>query len=227
MTQVSPGIESHPDQPPKVPVAFAVKVTGEPEVNAALQVWVQIRPGGVLVTVPVPVPMNVIVKVGLVALPVSQTTLTVIVPDTMAPVDEIPPSVLFFVMVAVTKPVPQSCPVAVSNPVELMVASPGVFETHVTWLLTSLLAGGWMYVPVATSCTFNPASAGTGVVDDPNVSIDGAIEMDVSCWSRPQVVIVSTIAATSAAPDMTRSFRLIISPQKRFNRVKKGETQFK
>jgi hypothetical protein len=179
--QVSPVIVSHPVQPVNVPVVVANRVTAVPELNVAVQFAVQTRPAGELVTVPVPFPANVIAMVGLVALPVSQTTLTVIVPETIAPCDEMPPSLLFLFTVAVTNPVPQSSPVAVKSPVELTVAIPGVFDTQVTWLVMSFVTGGWMKVPVATSCTFNPWSASTGVVDDPNVSVEGAIVMDTSC----------------------------------------------
>jgi hypothetical protein len=43
-------------------------------------------------------------------------------PVTIAPVDPMPPSLLFFVIVAETKELPQPRPVAVSNPVVLTVA---------------------------------------------------------------------------------------------------------
>lgn len=73
-----------------------------------------------------------------------QVTLAVIFPVTTAPFEANPPSVLFLVTVAEMSVLPQACPVAVIRPVELTVTICGVFDTHVTWLVMSLVAGGWM-----------------------------------------------------------------------------------
>ncbi len=77
-----PSTESHPPHPPNVPVGAAVNVTGTPLVNGAMQgelVFVQLKPAGLLVIEPMPVPGNVTEMVGPVVppLPEGQTTFPV------------------------------------------------------------------------------------------------------------------------------------------------------
>jgi hypothetical protein len=78
-------------------------------------------------------------------------TFAVIFPVTTAPGEDNPPSVLFLVTVAEIRVFPHACPVAVIRPEELTVTICGVFDTHVTWLVISLVAGGWTKVPNALS----------------------------------------------------------------------------
>src|SRR5579862_8562194 len=54
-----------------------------------------------------------------------------------------------------------------------------------------------MYVPSARSCTCNPASELTRMLDAPNVSTFGWIWIDTNCWSRPQLDTVSSTPATT------------------------------
>ena len=146
-TSPVPSTESQPPQPPNVPLGAAVTMTGVPLVNVPMHGFaalVQLKPAGELVTVPVPVPRNVTDRVGPELVPVKQTTLAVMYPVTIAPVEEIPPELLFVVTVAEIRAPPQATPVAVSRPVELTVAMSGVFEAQVTWLVISLVTGGWM-----------------------------------------------------------------------------------
>jgi hypothetical protein len=96
------------------------------------------------VTVPVPLPKNVTVKIAdPLLVPVKQTTFAVVLPVTIAP-DELRPLVLEFVWtVADTNaPVPQTFPVAVSKPVELTVTIWVLSEPHVTWSVMSFVTGG-------------------------------------------------------------------------------------
>lgn len=74
---------------------------------------------------------------------VGQTTVTVIVPVTKAPLDDMSPTLWLVVTVAVTKPSPQASPVAVIRPVVAStVAISGVFDFQTAWLVMSLLTGG-------------------------------------------------------------------------------------
>lgn len=148
------GAESHPTQLPNtdVPVAVAVNVTGVP-----LAYWVrhgfgleQLRPAGSLVTVPTPFPAKVSVNAGDPApLPpplelVKQTTFAVMNPVTTAPDEVSPPALVFVVTVAEMSVPPHDAPVAVTRPVESTVTICGVFDVHVTWLVMSLVTGGWI-----------------------------------------------------------------------------------
>ena len=63
-------------------------------------------------------------------------------PVTIAPDEDIPPSLLFFFTVAEIIVPPHDCPVAVINPVELTVTISGVFEVQVTWSVMSFVTGG-------------------------------------------------------------------------------------
>jgi hypothetical protein len=120
----------------------AVNVTGVPLVKLALHTVGQLMPPGELLTVPLPAPARATVRTGPEPPePVKQTTVAVILPVTMAPEECTVPE-LFVVTVAETMELPQSTPVAVSRPVELTVAMPGVFDTHVTWLVMSFVTGG-------------------------------------------------------------------------------------
>lgn len=120
------------------PVGVAVSVTVVPAPNAPIHgvgaTHGELKPAGELVTVPNPAPLNVTVRAGFVAppLPEKQITFPVIDPVTIAPDEEIPPTLVFVFMVAVTKVVPQVTPVAVSNPVELIVIIWLAVENHVT-----------------------------------------------------------------------------------------------
>jgi hypothetical protein len=181
--------ESHPAQLPNTdaPVAVAVSVTGVP-----LVYWVrqgvgleQLRPAGSLDTVPVPFPAKARVSTGDPAPPppelVKQVTFAVMNPVISAPDEESPPWLEFVVTVAEMSVPPHDSPVAVSKPVESTVNICGVFELHVTWFVMSLVTGGWMYVPSARSCTWEPALSITGVVDEPKVSTAGWIWIDTNC----------------------------------------------
>jgi hypothetical protein len=64
-------------------------------------------------------------------------------PVTAAPDEETPDPSALVVTVAETKVPPQACPVAVNRPAELTVNICGVFDAHVTWLVMSLVTGGW------------------------------------------------------------------------------------
>jgi|SRR5215831_5554479 len=132
MMQLVPDTLSHPDQLPKLDPAFgvAVNVTGVPVAKIAAHTVGQLMPAGELVTDPLPV-TDTVTAAPPPLLPIKHTTLTVIVPVTMAPFEWTVPSLLV-VTVADTRPVPQSWPVAVSRPEELTVAMPGVLDTQVT-----------------------------------------------------------------------------------------------
>ena len=64
-------------------------------------------------------------------------------PVTTAPDEDTPLPSLLVVAVADTKVPPQAWPVAVSIPVGLTVNICGVFDAQVTWLVMSLVTGGW------------------------------------------------------------------------------------
>ena len=105
----------------------------------------QLNPGGLLVTVPEPLPVNVKVNAGFPAPlpePVKQVTFPVIYPVTMAPEDEMPPVLLFVFTVAETSVAPQARPVTVKRPEASTVIIWGVLEFHVTLLVMSLVTGG-------------------------------------------------------------------------------------
>ena len=64
-------------------------------------------------------------------------------PVTMAPFDDMLPTLWLVVTVAVINASPQPCPVAVIKPVAAStVAICGVFELQTAWLVMSLLTGG-------------------------------------------------------------------------------------
>ena len=76
---------------------------------------------------------------------VKQTTLAVILPVTMAPVDDTFPMLWSVVTVAVIRASPQASPVAVIRPVAAStVIRSGVFDFQATWSVMSLLTGGCM-----------------------------------------------------------------------------------
>jgi hypothetical protein len=144
-------MESQPTHCPKVevPPGVAVKVTVDPLAKLAVQFPAQLRPVGELVTVPEPVPTKATLRVDVPEpepdpVPVKQTTLAVMYPVTIDPLDLIPPALLLVFTVAETKVPPQTLPVAVIMPVEPTVTICGVFEAHVTRLVMSLVTGGWM-----------------------------------------------------------------------------------
>jgi hypothetical protein len=120
---------SQPAQPPKeeLELGVAARVMFVPEEKLPEQVDAQLSPGGVLMTVPDPVPAKSTVK----ETPPKQITVAVMYPVTIAPCDEMLPSLLLVVTVAETKALPQAFPVAVNNPVELTVAISVVLEAHV------------------------------------------------------------------------------------------------
>ena len=128
-----------PDQPANVePTGVAVRVTEVPLGKLALQLpaeLAQLSPTGELATVPVPVPAKSTVRIGPPPpppVPVKQTTFAVIVPVTIAPDEDRPPTLLFVVTVAETSEPPQKKPVAVNRPVELTVNICVSFEAQVT-----------------------------------------------------------------------------------------------
>jgi hypothetical protein len=142
---VNPGpeVESQPaDQPPNVPLGAAVNITMVPLGKLVLQLVAQLRPAGELVTVPVPVPAKVTVRIG--PEPVKHVTFAVMEPVTIAPDEDRPPLLLFVVFVAETRVFPQKSPVAVIRPVEVTVTICGVFEVQTTWSVMSLVTGGWI-----------------------------------------------------------------------------------
>jgi hypothetical protein len=113
-----------------------------------LQLFVQLRPAGELVTVPVPVPAKFTARIGPEA---KHTTFAVMLAVTIAPEDDRPPLLLFVFTVAETRVFPQASPVAVISPVELTLTTCGVFEVQMTWFVMSLVTGGWIYEPSALS----------------------------------------------------------------------------
>jgi len=88
--RLGPEVVSQFDQPPKIPVVFAVKVIGVPLAKLALHVVAQLRPAGELVMLPVPVPANCAVRIGAEPppVPVKQTTVAVMEPVTIAPEED-------------------------------------------------------------------------------------------------------------------------------------------
>lgn len=132
--------ESHPDQPPNddVPFGVAVRVTDVLKAKSCVkQEAAQLKPLGLLTTVPEPLPENANVNTGLLPPPPllepeKQTTFPVIYPVTMAPEDEIPPSLEFLFTVAETSVAPHVRPVTVTSPEASTVIICGVLEFHVT-----------------------------------------------------------------------------------------------
>jgi hypothetical protein len=141
--------ESHPAQLPNTElVGVAVSVTAVPLAN-----WVrhgagleQLNPNGELATVPAPFPAKVRVRTGAPPPPelVKQTTFPVIYPVTIAPDEDKPPELVLVLSVAETSDPPQVIPVTVRRPVESTVIICVSFEAHVTWLVMSLVTGGWI-----------------------------------------------------------------------------------
>ena len=131
-----------PDQPPNVEGAtgVAMRVTVVPLGKLSSQltcVLGQLKAVGELVTVPVPLPEKLTVRTGSappppLVVPVKQTTFAVMLPTTMAPDEDTPDPSWFVVTLAETKVAPQTPPVAVSKPVELMVNIWGSLEAQVT-----------------------------------------------------------------------------------------------
>ena len=115
-----------------------VRVTVVPLTKLALHTVGQSMPDGELLTVPLPETSTV--RIG--PVPVKQMTFAVIDPVTIAPDEDIFPTLLFVVTVAETMEHPHAKPVAVSRPVESTVAMSGVFDAHVTWVVMSLVTGG-------------------------------------------------------------------------------------
>jgi hypothetical protein len=120
MTQPSPlpVVESQPPQPPNVPDGLAVSVTlvplGKVAEHAPTEL-AQLSPDGLLATVPVPVPWNVSVMLGVEPPPppppeLKHVTLPVMKPVTNAPFDEIPPELVLVVIVAEIRVPPQESP---------------------------------------------------------------------------------------------------------------------
>jgi len=185
--QTEPLLGQPPDQPAnEEPTGVAVRVTVVPLGKLALQLpaeLAQLSPTGELATVPEPAPAKSTVRIGPPPppVPVKQTTFAVIVPVTIAPDEDNPPTLLFVVTVAETREPPQAKPVAVNRPVELTVNICVSFEAQVTWFVMSLVTGGWMYEPSALSCTAAPALAMTGIFVAPKVSIAGWTAMDTNC----------------------------------------------
>ena len=144
--------ESHPVQLPNddPTPGVAVRVTCVPTAKACVTQGPgleQLKPDGVLETVPEPLPVNVKVNAGLPAPlpePVKQVTFPVIYPVIIAPEDEIPPVLEFGFTVAETSVAPQARPVTVSSPEESTVIICGVLELHVTLPVMSFVTGGWM-----------------------------------------------------------------------------------
>jgi hypothetical protein len=134
-----------------VPTGVAVRVTGVPVGKLAtheISVLAQLRPAGVLVTIPVPAPAKLTAMVGSPpppppVVPVKQTTLALIYPVTIAPDADKPLVSAFVCTVAEIRVPPQGPPVTVIRPVEFTVTMAGVFEAHVTWSVISLVTGGW------------------------------------------------------------------------------------
>jgi hypothetical protein len=133
------GVEQF-DQPPndEVPVGVAVSVTTVLAGNNAAHTpaeLAQLRPDGLLLTVPAPSPPKVKVRAKPPPpppVPVKQITFAVMYPVTTAPDEFKPPSLVFVFAVAETRVPPQASPVAVSMPVELTVNIWTVFDSQVT-----------------------------------------------------------------------------------------------
>ena len=129
-------------------VGAAVRVTTVPDPNCPRHdegaTHGTAKPSGELVTVPVPEPAKVTVRVGFADPPltVEQITFPVIYPVTTAPPEEIPPALVFVCRVADTSVVPHVTPVAVSRPVAFTVIIWVVLETQATWSVMSLVTGG-------------------------------------------------------------------------------------
>jgi hypothetical protein len=136
-----PEVESQPVQPPNVPLGTAVNVTMVPLANPALQLLMQISPAGELVTVPLPRPAKFTARIGE---PLKHVTFAVMVPVTIAPDEDKPPLLVFVFTVAEIRVPPQARPVAVIRPVVFTVTICGVFEAQITWLVMSLVTGGWI-----------------------------------------------------------------------------------
>ena len=135
MVQVAP-FGKHPDHETLVAGAagVAVRVIAVELAKPALQMLGQLIPPGELVTVPVP--ETVTVRVGFPVppppVPVKQTTFAVILPVTTAPEELRPPLLEFVLTVAEMTLPPHTNPVAVSNPVGLIVNICASFEPHET-----------------------------------------------------------------------------------------------
>jgi hypothetical protein len=148
-TQVDVPVQP-PDQPSKAEgaIGVAVRVTVVPAGKLSTQliaVLAQLKVG--LVTVPVPLPRKLTVRIGaappLPPVLVKQTTLAVMEPVTTAPEEDTPDPSAFVVSVAEIRVFgPQTTPVAVISPVELTVTSWLSLDAQVTWLVISLVTGG-------------------------------------------------------------------------------------
>jgi hypothetical protein len=148
-TQVDVPLQA-PDQPPNVEgaIGVAVRVTVVPAGKLSTQliaVLAQVKVG--LVTVPVPPPRKLTVRIGAAPPPplvlVKQTTLAVIEPVTTAPEEDTPDPSAFVVRVAEIRVFgPQTAPVTVISPVELTVTSWLSLDAQVTWSVISLVTGG-------------------------------------------------------------------------------------
>ena len=95
--------------------------------------------------VPEPAPLKVTVSVGLEPVPPplpKQTTFAVMVPETIAPFEDLFPALLLVVTVAEIRVFPHSKPVAVIRPVGLTVTMPGASEAHVTSFVMFFVTGG-------------------------------------------------------------------------------------
>jgi hypothetical protein len=150
-TSPVPSTVSHPPQPPNVPLATAVNVTVVPlakeELVQLTDELAQLSPAGELVTVPEPLPVKLMVRLGPVVpppllVPVKQITFPVMNPVTTAPVEEIPPALVLVVIVAETRVPPQESPVAVRSPVASTVIIWVSFDIQVTWFVMSFVTGG-------------------------------------------------------------------------------------
>jgi hypothetical protein len=143
------------DQPAKVPeLVVAESVTVEPAGKNAVHPApepVQLMPGGLLVTVPVPAPTKYTLSDGSLDPPPFGSTLMLEVatmkPDTGS------------VTLAVTLLIQGGTPpqaTAVASPVELIVAIPVSAEAQVTISVMSTVIGGAVYVPLAMNCEVSP-----------------------------------------------------------------------
>src|SRR5205823_13504541 len=97
-------------------------------------------------------------------------------------------------------------------PVELTVTMSGVFDTHTTWFVMSLVTGGWMKEPNALSCTFAPLSRSNGVLADPKVSVDGSTEIETNCCSCPQADRLASQNTATNRPVRADHFVCIQTP---------------
>jgi hypothetical protein len=111
-----------------------------------MAVLAQLKVG--LVTVPVPLPRTLTVRIGDAPPPpplvlVKQTTLAVIELVTTAPEEDTPDPSAFVVTVAEIRVFgPQTTPVTLISPVELTVTSWLSLDAQVTWSVISLVTGG-------------------------------------------------------------------------------------